>query len=202
MELPGDGAAENAGLAEALRGIVRGESGASSVMTKFALPWPEAVGLNTREIEQLAAGARGAAQVLDTLNSEALDPVTEIEETCSGAFPELTAVSVCGGLEAPCVVAGNDGEGGERLRDGSTAIPVPLRTTVCGELEASSAIIRLAMRWPGAMGLKTREMAQLEPGGSGPVQLLMKLKSEGLGPARETEEMWREVLPELMTVKV
>lgn len=189
VELPEAAATENAGLAVALREIVCGEPGASSVMIKFALPWPDAIGLKTREMEQLAAGARGAVHVLETPNSEALEPATEIEETCSGAFPELSAVSVWGGLDAPCVVAGNDGAGGERLRAGSTAIPVPLRTTVCGEPWASSAIIRSAVRWPGAVGLKTGEMAQLELGASGVVQLLVKLKSEALGPPRETEEM-------------
>jgi hypothetical protein len=47
-----------------------------------------------------------------------------------------------------------------------------------------------------------REMAQLDPGASGVVQLLAKLKSEGLGPASETEEMFRVAFPELMTVSV
>lgn len=130
VELPEAAATENAGLAVALRRIVCGEFGASSEIVKFALPWPEAVGLKTREMEQLEAGASGAVQVLETLNSEALGPATEIEETCSGAFPELTAVRVCGALDAPCVVAGNDGAGGERLRAGRTAMPVPLSTTV------------------------------------------------------------------------
>ena len=58
------------------------------------------------------------------------------------------------------------------------------------------------LRWPAAVGLKTREMVQLEPSASGPVQLLVKRKSEGLGPARETEEMCRSASPELMTVNV
>ena len=201
VELPEAAATEKAGLAVALRRMVCGEPGASSVMIKFALPWPEAVGLKTREMEQLAAGARGAVQVLEAANSAELDPATEIEETCSGAFPEFTAVSVWGALDAPCVVAGNDGAGGERLRAGSTAMPVPLRATVCGEPWASSAIVRPAVRWPGAVGLKTTEMAQLALGAIAAAQLLVKLKSEGLGPVRDTEEMWRVVLPELVTVK-
>lgn len=61
--------------------------------------------------------------------------------------------------------------------------------------------MRWAARWPGAVGLKTIEMAQLEPGASGAVQLLVKLKSEALAPARETVEMCKVLLPELMTVK-
>lgn len=102
----------------------------------------------------------------------------------------------------PCVVAGKEGEDGEKESAGRTAMPVPLRTTVCGEPVASSTIIRFATRWPAAVGVKTREMAQFEPGASGAVQLLVKLKSEGLGPARETEEMFKAAFPELMTVSV
>lgn len=184
----------------ALTETVCGEPGASSVITSVAAPWPEAVGLKTREIAQLAVGASGAVQLLETLNSEALAPLRETEETCRGAFPELTAVSVCGVLDVPWVVAGNDGIGGERLRAGTRAIPVPLRVTVCGDPCASSAIVRSAVRWPEALGLKTTERAQLAPGTSGDAQLLVKLKSEGLGPARETEEMCSAALPELVTV--
>jgi len=57
------------------------------------------------------------------------------------------------------------------------------------------------VRWPGAAGLKKREMVQLEAGASGAVQLFVKLKSEGLGPAREIEEMCSVIFPELMIVK-
>src|SRR5690349_10233835 len=154
------------------------------------------------EIVQVEAGASGAVQLLEALNCEALAPLREIEETWRGAFPELTAVRFWGALEAPCVVAGNDGAGGERLSPGTRAMPVPLRTTVCGEPCASSAIVRFALRWPGAVGLKTRTIAQLALGASGTLQLLVKVKSDGLGPVRETEDMCRLVLPELMTVKV
>ena len=136
------------------------------------------------------------------LNSEPFVPLRAIEEICSGAFPELMAVSVCAALAVPCVVAGNDGVAGEKVRAGTTAIPVPLRTRVWGEPGASSAIIKFARRWPGAVGLKTREMVQLEPGATGALQLLVKLKSDGLEPARETEDTWSGAVPVLMTVRV
>lgn len=140
-----------------------------------------AIGLKTIEAVQLADGASEAAQLLVRLNSEALDPERETEEICNDAFPELMTDMVCGALEVPCVVDGKEGEDGEKVRAGRTAMPVPVRATVCGEPEASSAIIKLATRWPAAVGVKTREMTQFEPGASGAVQLLVKLKSEGLG---------------------
>ena len=98
------------------------------------------------------------------------------------------------------MVAGNDGKGGERLRAGRRAMPVALNTRVCGESGALSERTRLVLRWPEAVGVKTREMVQLEPGASEAVQLLVKLKSEALGPERVTEEMVKGAFPELMTV--
>ena len=61
-------------------------------------------------------------------------------------------------------------------------MPVPVRTIVCGEPEASSAIIKSAMRWPGAVGLKVIEMAQLALGRSGAVQFAWKSVQRRLGP--------------------
>ena len=57
-------------------------------------------------------------------------------------------------LEAPWLVAGNDGAGGEKVTAGAGAMPVPLRTRVCGEPGALSATWRLAMSAPTAAGVK------------------------------------------------
>src|SRR5258708_38844667 len=77
-----------------------------------------------------------------------------------------------------------------------------LREIGCGEPGASSVIIKFAVRWPTPIGLKASEIVQLAAGATGAVQLLVKLKSEGLGPLRETEETWRGGVPKLMTVTV
>ena len=79
---------------------------------------------------------------------------------------------------------------------------VPPRDTVCGEFRASSENVSVAVRWPGAMGLKTTEMVQLAEGASAEGQLFVKLKSEGFGPPRETEEMCRVMFPVLKTVSI
>lgn len=202
VELPEAGATANASTAMPLIDADWGEPGASSVTVNIAALWPVETGLNTRETVQLAAGASAVVQLPVRLNSEALDPERETEEICRGAFPELVTDMDCGALEVPCVVEGKEGEGGEKVRAGTTAMPVPLRATVCGEPEVSSAITKLATRWPAAVGVNTREMMQFEPGASGAVQLFVRLKSEGLGAPSETEEIFRVVLPELMTVSV
>src|SRR5258708_38134440 len=77
-----------------------------------------------------------------------------------------------------------------------------LREIGCGEPGASSVIIKFAVRWPAPIGLKTSEIVQLAAGATGAVQLLVKLKSERLGPPRATDETWRGAVPELMTRSV
>ncbi len=84
----------------------------------------------------------------------------------------------------------------------NAGLAVALSEIVWGEPGASSAIVKFAVRWPAPIGLKTSETVQLAAGATGAVQLLVKLKSEGLGPLRETEETWRSVVPESMTVSV
>ena len=49
-------------------------------------------------------------------------------------------------------------------------------------------MLRIASRVPGPIGAKTSETVQLEAGETAEEQLLVRLKSEGLGPLKETEE--------------
>ena|SRR5215471_8882971 len=146
MELPIAAATENAGLAVALSEIVCGAPGTLSEIDRFAVCWPEATGLNINEIVQFEPAAINALQLLVRLNSEALGPLNDTEETCSAAFPELLTVTVCAVLDVPCVVAGKDGTAGEKLMAGTTAMPVPVRPTVCGAPGASSITIKFAVR--------------------------------------------------------
>lgn len=147
-----------------LRRRVCGEAGASSVIIKFAVRWPGAIGLKTSKIVQLAAGATEAVQLLVKLKSEASGPLRETGEMCSGAAPEFMTVSVCGAPEAPCVVEGNDGTAGEKVTAGTTAKPVPLRASVCGLPGALSIIWRLAVNVPALAELKSMLTEQLALG--------------------------------------
>jgi hypothetical protein len=81
-------------------------------------------------------------------------------------------------------------------------LAVALSEIICGEPGASSVMVKFAVRWPGPMGVKTSEIVQLAAGTTGAVQLLVKLKSEGFGPPRATDETWRGAVPELMRVSV
>ena len=52
------------------------------------------------------------------------------------------------------------------------------------------------------MGLKTNKIVQFAVGATVAAQLLVKVKSEGLGPPRETDETWSAAVPVLMTVRI
>lgn len=136
---------------------------------------------------QLGPGATGAVQLLVKLKSEALGPLRETEETCSGAVPGFMRVSVCGALEVPCVVEGNEGEAGERVTAGAAASPVPLRTRVCGLPGALSATWRSAVKLPALAGLKVMLTEQFALGARVARQVFISEKLEALVPTMEME---------------
>lgn len=142
--------------------IVCGEPGASSVIIRFAARWPVAMGLKRSEIVQLAAGATGAVQLLVKLNSAGLAPPRATDEMWSGAFPELTTVSVCAAPDVPWVIVGNEGAAGENVTPGPVVTPVPFRARVCGLPGASSVIVTVAERTPEARGANVTITVQLE----------------------------------------
>jgi hypothetical protein len=76
--------------------------------------------------------------------------------------------------------------------------PVPLKLTICGPSAASSAIVIVPVLSPGALGLKPTVIAQLPPGATDPVQLLVWVKS----PDDVTDEMARVAVPLLVSVRV
>ena len=151
-----------AGLAVALREIVWGEPGASSVMVRLAVRWPAARGLKTRETVQLAVGATGAVQLLARLKSEGLGPPRTTDEMWRDVVPEFKTVSVCAPPEVPWVIVGNEGTAGEKVTPGPVATPVPITAMVCGLPGASSVIETAAERKPGARGTNVTIIVQAE----------------------------------------
>lgn len=160
------------------------------------------MGLKTSEIAQLAAGAIGAVQLLVKLKSEGLGPLRETEETWSGAVPELITVSVWAAPEVPSVIVGNEGTVGEKVIAATGATPVPLRAKVCGLFGASSEIVTVAERTPGARGVKVTMTVQAELTAIAELQVgLEELKSLAFVPPRTTLVMCNAAVPEFFTEK-
>jgi hypothetical protein len=118
-------------------------------------------------------------------------------EMLSGALPRFLSVTVFREL-LPMSCAPKLRDAGERL----TAVPVPLRLTVCGLLAALSLIESVAVRLPVAEGLKVTLTAQVPLGITvAPVQVSALLaKSLAFVPPIVTVEMLRLPVPVLVTV--
>ena len=158
-----------------------------SETNKVAVRWPGAMGLKRRAMMQLEFTPTEAEQLLVKLKSGGLGPLREMEEIMSGALPELVTVRACDGLDVPCVVVGKEGTAGEKVAAGAGAMPVPLRTRVCGEAGALSATWRLAVSVPTAAGVKLMLTEQLALGARVARHVLVCEKLEAFAPAMEME---------------
>jgi len=77
---------------------------------------------------------------------------------------------------------------------------IPLKSTVCGELGASSEMVTDAVRCPAPNGENVTERVQLALMAIDPEQPFARMKSFGLAPPRVTEKMLRLAVPELVTL--
>jgi hypothetical protein len=117
-----------------------------------------------------------------------------------GMLPLLLKVAVWGVLVAPetmeklsVLSEPEPDEAGASTAAG--AVPVPLRDTVCGELEALSAMVSVAPKVPADAGVKATEIEQLLPAASEPPQLLVWLKSVAFAPVIPMPLIWSGVMP-------
>jgi hypothetical protein len=191
---------------------VCGLLGSLSAMTRVADRTPTALGLNVKLIVQLPSPATlpPATHVeLDRMaKSTAFVPVEVADATLTtlrlemltGVLPRFVSVTVLGALllSTSCTPKLSD------VADRLTAIPVPLRATLCGLFAALSVIVRLAVLFPLAVGLKVTLSAQLPLGITvAPVQVSALLaKSPAFVPVSPTLAIVRFPLPLLVTVSV
>ena len=77
---------------------------------------------------------------------------------------------------------------------------MPLRTTVCGDPEASSAIETEAEKLAAESGVKVTEMEQLAPAASVAPQVLVWANSDGFVPVTVIPLMFSTALPVFLSV--
>jgi len=102
-----------------------------------------------------------------------LTPVMVIPFTARGALPALLMVTVLGELVVPIFCLPKLSE----LVDSDTAVPVPVRLTVCGLPAALSLTARVALLVPAAVGVNLTLMVQLEPAASVAPHVVVRVKS-------------------------
>jgi len=119
---------------------VCGELAALSAIDTVALKVAIEVGVKVTEMLQLAPAASAVPQVFVCAKLAAPAPVTVMPEILSGALPLLLSCAVWVALATPLVEVKVSVAGVTDAIGAVTAVPAPVKATVCGEPEALSAI--------------------------------------------------------------
>src|SRR5713226_4780622 len=165
------------------------------VMLRVPLRLPDAVGVNVTLMVQFAPAVTELPQLLVWAKS----PLAETLVRFSEALPVLESVTDCAALVVPTGWLAKVSEEAERLTTGAeAAAPVPVRLTDCGLPEALSAMLKLPVRVPDAVGVNVTLMLQLAPAATELPQVFVSTKS----PLAAILVIVRAALPVLDSVTV
>ena len=170
------------------------------VKLRLAVRAPTALGLKATETEHAAEAARLAVQVdAEMVKSVALAPAMAMLLSVMAAGP-FDNVTDCDALPDPTDVLAK-----ERLEGETDALeaanPVPDRATACGLLVAESVKVRVAVRVPDAVGLKTTVAEQPAPAPRLAVQVVPEMvKSAASAPVMAIPLMVIAVVRPLLSV--
>ena len=145
-----------------VRPMVCGLVEALSTALTEAVRVPTPVGVNVTVMVQSTPAAREAGHVLVSEKSPALAPVTDMPDIARAVLPMLVNVTDCEALVTPTVWLAKVRLGGEMLTAGPE--PVPVRLALCvlpATLLLLSVTVKVAVRGPGADGLKVTLIVQL-----------------------------------------
>lgn len=162
---------------------------------------PDAAGVKVTDTVHEEFTSSEVPQLLVWLNSLEFTPPNTMLDITSGPVPELLSVTVCAAETVLRGVVAKVNETGLAVAEG-TPTPVPVNPTVWVEpaiLPALSLMVKVALRAPGAPGVKVTEMLQFAPAAT-EVQALVAPKSPGLVPLMETPLTVRVAEPLLVTV--
>jgi len=167
----------SAAMTEALRLMVCGELGASSVIAMIALRAPVANGASdTPIVHVVPTGYAAAAQWLLKLKSPAFVPPRATPLMCNVPVPALVSIMICGAAFVPWVTVPKERLLGVNFTTGvpgGGAAAVPVICTDCGEFGASSLMRSVAVRWPTPTGENVTAMLHPAPLGYVPAHRLL-----------------------------
>lgn len=145
---------------------------ALSVMLTCADSEPTTDGVKVTLKVQVPPAARELVHVLlARVKSALLVPATTRLEILRVALPLFVRVTDCAAVEAPSDSVPKVRVVGERPTAG--AVPVPVRVTCWGLVEALSLKVMLAVRMPAALGVNVTLTVQLPPAASELPQVLV-----------------------------
>jgi hypothetical protein len=169
-----------------------------SVIVKFAVREPEAVGENVTLMTQLAFEATELPHVLVCAKSPEFVPVNPMLLTVKAALPVLVKVTVWTLLVEPTFCPANVRL--EGLTPAVGAVPIPVSPTVCGLLTSESDTLTEALRVKAAVGVNITDIVQVPLTAKDPPQVVVSEKSPALVPVTPTLLMVKLAAPVFLTV--
>lgn len=181
---------------------VCGDPAASSAIETVAVKLAADAGVNVTEMEQLAFAASEFPQVFVCAKSAVFAPPSVMPLMFITALPVFFSVAVCAVAVVPVCVEKVSELGVTDATGTGTAVPVPLRATVCGEPEALSAIESVAAKLATEVGKNVTEIEQLVFTASELPQELVCAKSAAPVPPIVIPLMVSAALPVFLSVAV
>lgn len=179
-----------------LKLTVCGLVGSESVMARDAVRAPTAVGLKRTLIVQLPPPARLDPQVVVREKSPLFVPVMAMLEMLIAVVARFRRVTLVALLVVPTVRLANAIEVGDK----ETAVPVPLRLTVCGLVLALSATVTAALLVPTALGENVTEIVHELPAARLVPQVVDRAKSAVFVPVMAMLVMLKVAVPVFLSV--
>lgn len=162
---------------------------------------PAAVGANDTEIVQLADAARLLPEVQVLLPTAKSLPAIAVVPSTNAALPVLVSVTVCAAAVVPTVVDPNVNCVGDTLAAGApAAAPVPDSVTLLLAGEALCVMVSVALRAPGAEGVKLTDTLQLAPAARLLPDVQLLLPTAKSAPAIEVVPSTNAAFPVLVNV--
>jgi hypothetical protein len=159
--------------------------------------------LNPTLIVQFAPAATLLPQLFALIvKSPGFVPLSVTELMVNGAVPPFVNVTAWLTLAVLTVWTANERLVGASVAVGTPANPVPLNPAVCGEPVALSAIVKLALLVPVAVGLNVTVKLQAAPTATLLPQAFVTLKSPAFVPLIVTEEIVKAISPLFVSVTV
>src|SRR5579863_1049 len=189
------------GVPVPLSEIACGDPLPESVIVTFALCAPVPAGANATSIVQFAAGASVAPHVVSITKSAAPVPVTVIPVMSRIAVPWLVTVTLFAAELVPCVTDPNASVVALSVTE-SAATPVPLSATVCGEPDALSETIKLALKAEAFAGRKAIITWQLALAPSDPPKSVTSTNDAGFAPPIEIDLIETAAVVWLVTMTI
>ena len=183
-----------------LSAMLCGDPPALSTIVTAAVRAPPVVGAKCPWMLQLAPAARLVPQVFAKAKDDAFVPVTVMLVIDKVAVPGLVRVTYCDAVADPTASEPNNRLVADRLA--AEPRPVPVNPMLCGDPEALSVIVTVALREPPVVGSKSPVMLQFAPAATLVPHVFVKRNEDAFAPVTAMLAIDKVPCPLLVNVTI